>query len=301
MDIAVGNVVGSNIFNVFFILGLCSLITPLVVHPQIIRLDVPIMVGVSLLLWVLSLDGRISRTDGILLLSGIALYTVFAIRQSRKESHETQSEFQNLPPLQRSMKNYLTSLLMILGGLAFLIYGSKVFVQGAVMLAQRMGVSELVIGLTVVAAGTSLPEVITSLIAAFRGQRDIAVGNVVGSNIYNILAILGFSGIMAREGVPVSEAVLGFDIPVMIGAALACLPIFFTGHRISRVEGVLFLFLCLAYNVFLILKSSEHDALHLYNHWMLSFVLPLLFATLLISFVRSLATMGKWVKPPSAL
>ena len=155
--------------------------------------------------------------------------------------------------------------------------------------AKTLGVSELIIGLTVVAVGTSLPEIMTSVIAASKGKGDIAVGNVVGSNIYNILAILGISALLAKDGIPVSQAALGFDIPVMVAAAVACLPIFFTGHRISRWEGFLFLGYYGAYSGFLIMDAQKHDLQPLFSGLMISFVLPLTLITVMIFFLRSLS------------
>jgi cation:H+ antiporter len=154
--------------------------------------------------------------------------------------------------------------------------------------AQAGGLSELVVGLTVVAIGTSLPEVATSVVAAFRGQRDIAVGNIVGSCIYNILFVLGLAGLIAPEGIGVSSAALGFDIPVMIATAVACLPIFFTGREIARWEGFLFLGYYVAYTLYLLLNATGHDALPVFSFVMLIFVVPLTAVTLLVLFARSL-------------
>jgi cation:H+ antiporter len=161
-------------------------------------------------------------------------------------------------------------------------------VGSAVSFAQYLGVSELVIGLTIVAAGTSLPEVVTSVIAAIRGERDIAVGNVVGSNIFNILAVLGVASVVAPKGIRVSPAVTGFDIPVMIAVAFACLPIFYTGGVISRLEGALFLGYYGAYTLYLIMAASYHDALPSFNAAMLYFVIPLTALTLAIIAMREL-------------
>ncbi len=240
-SIAVGNVVGSNIFNVLFILGLSALIVPLVVSQQLVRLDVPLMTVLSIFILILALDERFSRADGLMLFAGLVIYVWFLIVQSRKEGvkvREDASEFET----EISVKgNWGKNTGLVLGGLALLVIGSRWLVDGAVTFAQYLGVSELVVGLTIVAAGTSLPEVVTSVIAAIRGERDIAVGNVVGSNIFNIMGVLGLASIVAPTGIDVSAAVIRFDIPVMIAVALACLPVFFTGGVISRQEGVLLL------------------------------------------------------------
>ncbi|WP_028990215.1 calcium/sodium antiporter [Thermithiobacillus tepidarius DSM 3134] len=287
-DIALGNVVGSNIFNVLFILGLSAVITPLLVAQQLVRLDVPVMIGVSLLVLGLGLDGAFSRPEGGLLVAGLAAYTAFLIRQSRRESQAVQTEYaQEFGAATSAGRGRLLNLALVAGGLGLLVLGSRWLVTGAVAFAQALGVSELVIGLTLVAAGTSMPEVATSLIAAVRGQRDIAVGNVVGSNIFNLLGVLGLTAVVAPNGVPVSDAVLGFDLPVMIAVAVACLPIFLSSHLIARWEGFVFLGYYAAYTTYLILESAQHDALPLFSTVMGAFVLPLTAITLLLVLLRA--------------
>ena len=288
-DIALGNVVGSNIFNVLFVLGLSALITPLVVSQQLVRLDVPIMIGVSVLLLILGLDGRLARLDGILLFTGIVAYTLFAIRESRREGAAVIAEYAKEygGTAARGARRILAQVTCILIGLGLLVIGARWLVDGAVALAKALGVSELVIGLTIVAAGTSLPEVATSILAAIRGEPDIAVGNVVGSNIYNILAVLGLSAILTPDGITVAPAAVSFDIPVMIAVGVACLPIFVTGHLIARWEGFLFVGYYAAYSLYLILASLEHDALPLFSATMMAYVLPLTAVTLLVLYVRA--------------
>lgn len=289
VDIALGNVVGSNIFNVLFILGISALITPLAVSQRLVRLDVPIMIGVSVLLLVLGLDGRLALLDGILLFAGIIAYTVFAIHESRKESTEVMTEYAKAyaRPSVRGARPILVQSACILAGLGFLVLGARWLVDAAVALAKALRVSEVIIGLTIVAAGTSLPEAATSIVAAVRGERDIAAGNVIGSNIYNILAILGLCAIVAPGGIAVAPGALSFDIPVMIGVAVACLPIFFTGHLIARWEGILFIAYYVAFAVYLILASLEHDALPLFSTTMMAYVLPLTAITLLVLYLRA--------------
>ncbi|MHB1142919.1 MAG: calcium/sodium antiporter [Sulfuricaulis sp.] len=285
VDIALGNVVGSNIFNVLFILGLCALIAPLIVAAQIIRQEVPIMIGASLLLLALSLDGSLNRVNGALLLGLIGIYTVFLVRQSRKETQATQDEYAHEVGRASAAqwdRHWLVQLLLIVGGLVLLVLGARWLVEAAVAFARDLGVSEMVIGLTIVAAGTSLPEVATSVVATFRGDRDIAVGNVIGSSTFNILAVLGVSSLVAPQPLAVAPALLSFDLPVMIAVAGACLPIFFTGNRIARWEGGLFLAYYTAYTAFLVLASKQHDALPAYSTVMLEFVLPLTVITVLV-------------------
>ncbi|MDZ7680118.1 MAG: hypothetical protein U5J63_00055 [Fodinibius sp.] len=189
------------------------------------------------------MDQHIGRLDGLLLVIGLIAYIGILIYISHRDpvpkSETASTDQKDKPPKDKT--NWWGNLLLVVGGLALLVMGSRWFVDAAVRIADSLGLSELVIGLTIVAAGTSMPEVVTSVIAAIRGERDIAVGNVVGSNILNILAVLGLSGLVAPSGIPVSEAVIGFDLPLVIAVAVACLPIFFTGGTISRWEGGIFL------------------------------------------------------------
>jgi len=284
-DLALGNVVGSNIFNVLFILGISALIVPLIVSSQLVRWDVPVMIVVSLLVPVLGADGRIGRLDGLVLFAGVIAYTWWSIHQSRKESAAVRSEFDQALPKARGTRR---NLLLILGGLLLLFAGSRWLIDGSVLVAKYLGVSELVIGLTIVAAGTSLPEVVTSIVAAVRGERDIAVGNVVGSNIFNILCVLGLSGAVAPGGVAVSLTSLRFDIPVMIAVAIACLPIFLTGHVISRWEGGLFFFYYLAYTAYLVMNATGSVLSAPVRDVMLFFIIPLTAVTLAVTVWRSL-------------
>lgn len=259
-DIAVGNVVGSNIFNVLFILGLAAMIVPLFVSQQLIRVDVPVMIAVSVLLLLLALDGLLSRWNGLLLFAGIVGYTVFAVLQGRREAAAVEVEYaQEYGEKAVGPKAWLLNIFSIASGLVMLVAGADWLVDGAISIARAFGVSELVVGLTIVAAGTSLPEVATSIIASIRGERDIAVGNVVGSNIFNILAVLGLAALVAPNGVNVSMAALHFDIPVMLAVAVACLPIFFSGHLIARWEGCLFFAYYIAYTAYLIMTATRHD------------------------------------------
>jgi cation:H+ antiporter len=272
-DVAVGNVVGSNIMNVLFILGLSALVAPLVVSQQLIRLDVPLMIGASVLLLSFALGGRVSTMEGLVLVAGIVVYTVWAIRKSRRERRQIAAEYEQEYAYGHPRGGLVTDLALVLLGVGLLVLGSRWFLNGAIEIAELLGVSELVIGLTIVAAGTSLPEVATSVLASIRGERDIAVGNVVGSNLFNILAVLGLTAVVSDGGVAVAYAALRFDIPVMVAAAVLCLPIFI-GGRINRWEGGLFLAYYVAYTVYLLLDSSGHDALGRYSAIMLWFVVP---------------------------
>jgi cation:H+ antiporter len=292
-DIAVGNVVGSNIFNVLFIIGLSALITPLVVAQQLVRMDVPIMIGASVVLLLMAINGYIEQWEGGVLFAGIMGYTSFQIVQSRKgkETAEVEEEYAEEygKPEPRTAGRMLLNIGMAIVGLLLLVLGARWFVDGASQLARVFGISELIIGLTIVAAGTSLPEVATSLVAALRGERDIAVGNVVGSNIFNILAVLGLSSLVAPgQGLPLSPGMLELDIPFMLAVAVACLPIFVTGNMIARWEGAVFVAYYVAYTVYLVLTSTEHDLLTQFQVFMLWFVVPLTLLTVAISLYREL-------------
>ena len=291
VDIALGNVVGSNIFNVLFILGASALIVPLAVHRQVIRQEVPILIGASLLLWALAAQGGITRPEGLLLTALVILYTWVLIRQSRRETAAAQAQTEAehadalAAPAADWRGHWSVQLLLILAGLALLVLGARWLVEAAVNFARLLGVSEVVIGLTIVAAGTSLPEVATSILAALRGERDIAVGNAVGSNIFNILAVVGISAAVAPEALAVAPALLHFDLPVMVAVAIACLPVFFSGSRIARWEGALFLGLYAAYAGYLILHATGHPALADYRA-ALGLAVPLIAITLLVLAAR---------------
>ena len=288
-DMALGNVVGSNIFNVLFILGICAVIVPLRVAQQLVWIDVPLMIGASLLVFLMGIDGTISRLDGILLFTGAVGYTVFAMRQGRKESVEVEQEYAGKFGMKNIAGFWPVQVFYILLGLALLVYGARWLVEGATTIARLLGMSDFVIGLTIVAAGTSLPEVAASVVASVRGQRDIAVANVVGSSIFNILAVLGLTSIVAPNGIAVPPAALAFDIPVVIAVALACAPIFFTGHLIARWEGALFLAYYGAYTAYLVLDAKGHDSLPVFNAVVLQFALPLTLITLAVAYTRHAA------------
>jgi cation:H+ antiporter len=289
-DIAVGNVVGSNIFNVLLILGSAALVTPLVVAQQLIRLDVPIMIGVSVLMLAFGWDGKISSVDGIILFLGAITYTVFLILQGKQEPDPAvQAEYEQFRQSgEKSVKQLLISIGLIGLGVGMLVLGSRWLVDGAVAIARTLGLSELVIGLTIVSAGTSLPELATSIVASMRGERDIAVGNVVGSNIFNILAVLGLSAAVSPNGLAVSQAISTFDAPVMIAVAIACLPVFTVGNLIARWEGVMFVGYYIAYAIYLILQATQHDSLPLFSSVMLWFVIPLTVVTLVTIYWRAI-------------
>jgi cation:H+ antiporter len=304
-EIATGNVIGSNICNVLLILGISAVVCPLTVAAQLVRLDVPIMILAALAMLVASRDGVVSRAEGGMLLLGLVGYTTFLIHASRRESRQFKAQAiaqaeekmvveasaaadpaaQTALAAVRRKPGWLLQFALVVGGLACLVIGARWLVGGAVAFATMMGVSELVVGLTVVAVGTSLPEIATSIIASLRGLRDIAVGNIVGSNIFNVLGILGAAAVAAP--VPVPPAARAFDLPVMVAVSIACLPIFFIGFRIARWEGAMFLAYYLAYTAYLIMATARHAALPMFGRVMLYYVIPLTAVTLGVLTVRT--------------
>ena len=289
-DLAIGNVIGSNIANVLLILGMTALVAPLIVSRQLIRLDVPIMIGASLVVYALAWDGSLSRLDGALLFAGVLSYTAFLIVSSRKDkTAPADDEFAKEFGLDETPKPHATAINfgLLVAGLVLLVTGSNFLVEGAVSLARALGLSELVIGLTVIAVGTSLPELATSILAAIRGERDIAVGNIVGSNIFNLLCVLGLASLVSPSAIPVAANALAFDFPVMIAVALACLPIFFTGYRINRWEGLLFLAYYLAYTAYLVLSSTGRPFAEVFGDALIGYALPLTAVTLIVIAGRS--------------
>ena len=295
-DLALGNVIGSNIANILLVLGMAALVAPLVVRSQLVRFDVPIMIGASVLLLVLAMDGSIGRIEsGILALgafvySGVVLY-IGTRKGTVPVDIPDESEFVTVE--RQRYRGVIRHLVYIAIGLVLLVLGSRWLVQGAVEIAEALGVSQMIIGLTVVAIGTSLPEVATSVIASIKGERDLAVGNVVGSNIFNIFLVLGIAGFIVPVDIPVPSSALNFDLLVMIAVAVACLPIFFTGAEIARWEGGLFLGYFVAYTAYLVLRSQDHEVLPEYSQIMLAFVIPLTVITLIVLTIHAIHTRRK--------
>lgn len=245
-SIALGNVIGSNIANIALIIGVSALIRPLNVHANVIKREIPIMIGVSILLIIFLSDGKINKIEGMILFSLLLIYTVFNILLSLKESKEIKNEFES--ELKTRLK-VSTAVLFFIVGLALLIFGADLFLKGAIALAKIFNISDVVIGLTIVAVGTSLPELFTSVVASIKKESDIAVGNVVGSNIFNILSIVGITAIIS----PVSSAGISpVDLTIMLAAALVLLPLSYTNFKISRAEGLFLIIGYIAYIIFLL-------------------------------------------------
>ncbi len=299
--IALGNVVGSNIANVLLVLGASALVLPLAVSSQLVRADIPVLAGASILMLVLALDGSISRVDGLVLFLLVVVYvTVLVVVARRRGGANGAGGLSGFGELDAAVpqapapavgpegdaaagrKPLLRDIGFIVVGVGLLVLGARWLVRGATEVAQSFGVSDLVIGLTVVAIGTSLPEMATSVMAAVRGEREMAVGNVAGSNIFNLGMVLGLAAIIAPGGVPVGRSAIVFDIPFMVAVALAMLPVAFTGFAISRMEGGVFVAYYLAYTAFLLLAAAEHDALEPFSAVMAGFVAPITVGWILV-------------------
>jgi cation:H+ antiporter len=245
-SIAVGNIAGTNMVNILFILGLSALFRPLELHLQVIKLDLPMMVVAAGLMAGLAGDGVLSAGDGAVLLAAAILYTILLLR--RHESAAVEEEFEDMcgggveesceaGPKRDARRARLKNALLLIAGMGISVIGAQWAVHGAVEMARSLQVSEAIIGLTVVAIGTSSPELVTTVIATVRNERDVAVGNLLSSSIYNILVILGLTCMATPGGLPVERQLLMLDIPLMAGVALACVPVFWSGKRISRLEG----------------------------------------------------------------
>jgi cation:H+ antiporter len=246
-NIAIGNVIGSNMFNICMILGISALFSPLKTKMQILKIDIPVLIVTTIIFMFLFADRQISRIEGFVLFSGIIIYTIFTIFLARREkNNEVLNEFQNAAPV-KTIKWYWSSA-MIVAGLAILVAGSELLVKGAVEIARFMGVGETIIGLTIVAAGTSLPELASSIVATIRKEYDIAIGNIIGSNIFNLMGIVGISSIIK----PLSAiAISSIDLYVMLGVTLLLLPFFKSSYVLKRDEGIFMIGIYLMYLYYL--------------------------------------------------
>ena len=283
-ELAVGSVVGSNIANILLVLGLVATLGTVRLASRLVRIDVPVMIGASLLLMVFALDGLVRPLEAVVLVAGVVLFIAYTVRSSRADvplpsagsagtggdvAPETaQVSIGPAPRLVRGLG------LVVVGAIGLVVAANHV-VSGAEQIAANLGVPELIIGLTVVALGTSAPEIVTSVLAAFRGERELAVGNAIGSNIFNILLVIGLSGLFARPGIGISVDVIAVDLPIMVAVAVACLPLLFWDHKLDRWEGLVFLAYYGAYTVFLVLTATDHGATETYVAAMLWFVLPI--------------------------
>ncbi|SER43383.1 cation:H+ antiporter [Mycobacterium sp. 88mf] len=263
-EMAVGNIAGTNVVNMLFILGLSALISPLAIERRTLRFDLPVMAGAAVLLWVLAVNGVLSRLDGLILVCGAIVYTAVLIHMSRRESQATVAEYTQAFPAvtergeatKRVGGITVQHVVMTVTGIAVVILGAEWLVGGAVGIAREFGVSDALIGLTVVAIGTSAPELVTTIVSTVRGERDIAVGNLLGSSVYNILLILGITCLVPANGLALTHSLVWIDIPLMVAASLACIPIFVSGRRVHRAEGAAMVTAYLGFLVFLLTTQS---------------------------------------------
>ena len=275
-DVAIGNVVGSNTFNILAILGLSAAISGLSIEQRLLKFDIPVLIFITVVVYVLILNDVVGRIEGAVLFVGVIAYTGWLLRGARKgESPAVEAEYKEaVESVEGSTfsQSLAFQIGLVLVGLALLVLGSQLLVNSATEIASALGVSDLVIGLTVVAAGTSLPELATSVLAAIRGQRDIAVGNVVGSNIFNLLAVLGASAAVSSNGVAVNSEVIRLDFPVMLAATIVLLPICWNGFMIKKWEGSFLVVFYIAYVAYLIMEAGDSTAPELYRTAMLIIV-----------------------------
>ena len=290
-DLVLGNIIGSNIANILLILGITGLITPLQIKLRIVRIDVPIVIAMSIVLYLLALDGVLSLTDGIVLLLGLLTYSVFTFLQIRKNKVDI-SELYGHEEVELATGTffYVKNIGLLLAGLALIGLGANWMVSSAVTIAQLLGMSELVVGLTIVSIGTSLPEVATSITAARKGNADIAVANVLGSNLYNIMLTLGLTIVVAPGVLEVSRNALMLDMPFMIAVAVGCIPIFLTGFDLDRKDASLFLFYYAAYLIYLILEATGSEYLGWIEKGFFFGILPFTFFYIFSRLIREVLT-----------
>jgi len=283
-DIAVGSVIGSNIFNVLVTLGLSALIIPLRVARQLVRVDLPLMIVATALVAALAWNGELSALDGVVLLLGMAAYLFVVVRQfAHGARHVPRTD---LEP-RRRIWPLLGRLALMACGLALLTLGSHLLVGAAVSVALDLGLSERVIGLTVIAVATSLPALMTSLVAALRGERDIAVGNIIGSNLFNLLGVLGITALISTGPLSISPNALDFDLPVMLGVAALCVPLFYSGYRITRLEGLLLLGLYAVYGLHIVSFTTGMPLAERLERLMIHYALPVIALCVVVGTVRA--------------
>lgn len=278
-DVTIGNVVGSNILNILLILGLASMITPLVVKRSLAKIDVPFLIVTSALMWYFSYDLNVTRFEGIILFVLFNAYMAFLYLNNKgnknndllQELHLDEAEISD----EKEHPHWLKNSVFIVVGITMLILGSDLMVNNAIIIAKVLGMSTLLISLTIVAIGTSLPEIATSVIAAIRGEGDIAVGNIIGSNLFNILLVLGLSATLAPTGIGLDQQAINFDIPVMFGVAVLCLPFFFSKGELSRKEGAIFLAFYVVYTIGLVAMTIQPQ-------W-LAFITPVFYVLLVFT------------------
>lgn len=256
--LVVGNIAGTNMLNLMFILGLSAALRPLPIQSQVFRLELPVIVLSAGLMMALGWDGVLSQVDGVVMFSVGVVYTIALILLTRSESQKVKAEFREefgpnaIPSTQMNWKWQFVNLAILISGIGLSVWGADLLVDGASGIARQLGVTETLIGLTIVAIGTSAPELVTTVISTFRNERDVAIGNLLGSSIYNILFILGATCVASPAGVPVEQDLLRIDIPLMALVTIGAIPVFLTGRNVSRWEGGLAVAIYLTYFFYLV-------------------------------------------------
>ena len=281
-ELAVGSIIGSNIANVLLVLGLAATFGAIQVTNRVVRVDIPIMIGASVALLLMALDGALTRVEGVTLFAGLLGFVGWTLRAAPKAEAEVGDAGEgddaggaasdaDISP-ERPM---YVSIVALIGGIGALAVAARFVVSGAEEIAINLGVPELIVGLTIVALGTSAPEIVTTVIAALQGRRDLAVGNAVGSNIFNILLVLGATSALAPDGIAIGTDAIELDLPILVAAAVACLPMVFWDNRLDRWEGGVFVAYYGAYLVFLVLDATGHRAANPFAFVLVAFVMPL--------------------------
>lgn len=259
-NLAVGNIAGTNVVNILLILGVSATMLPLSLRTETLWLDLPMMVVASLMFLFMVSDGELTRNDGIILFLSSLAYTAAVIHSARRESRLVRARFENeleaVTPLTAHDGSSRRDLVVLVIGIGIIVLGADLLVRGAVDLARLWQVSETFIGLTIIAIGTSSPELVTTVLSTLRNKREIAIGNLLGSSVYNILAILGLTLAIPGRDVQVAEAMITVDVPVMTAVALLCVPVFYSGRQVSRMEGIFFIALYLTYLSYLIFMRT---------------------------------------------
>lgn len=291
--IAVSNVVGSNMFNILIILGVSSLIAPVLIPKRVLLVDVPIMVGATLLFYVFTKDGVLRTEEGVFLgiaLLGYLYYLFYQFKKSPNEANET------IKSVIKPAKPVWVISVMIFFGISMILWSSREIVLSTISIAAWLGLSQTAIGLTVIAIGTSMPEFVTSLIAMFRGQNEMAIGNIIGSNILNILAVIGLSSLVHFDSIILKENLVRFDIPAMTIVALMCLPVFFTGNKIQKWEGILFICYYISYMGIRMVIALNATSLLWVQDFFMSYLVPITFVVLIAHSLYSLISWRKGLK-----
>lgn len=281
-DLVIGNIVGSNISNILLVLGFSAALSPMIVSRKLVRIDVPIMIGVTIIMYWMASSGMVGVIESAVLVALLISYIAFLIIYEKKQKSPKVDASAEEEVVERSAKSYLINALIFIVGLALLVKGSEYLVESAVELAKFLGLSELLIGLTIVSIGTSLPELATSVVASMRGERNLAVGNIVGSNIFNLMLVLGVTGLVSGEGVAVPGNAIDFDIPVMLAVSIACLPIFYRGYGLQRWEGFVFMGYYIAYITYLVLSTIGYYDILVFENAMIYFAIPITTLTFLV-------------------